>query len=104
MRASVILLSTIVEKIFIRGVTKEGNKFRPSDWAERLYYALASYDHNRRMVFNPMVHLKQGEKFKCFVINPILEQLEPLTFGFLIDFATSNNLEVTDQDFNPINF
>lgn len=93
-----------MKKILIRGITKEGNKFRPSDWAERLYYALASYDHNKRLVFNPLVNLKQGDKFKCFVINPKLEKAEPMTFDFLVDFAQTNNLEVTDQDHNPINF
>ena len=93
-----------MKKILIRGVTREGSKFRPSDWAERLYYALASYDHNRRLVFNPMVNLKQGDKFKCFVINPKLEKSEPMTFDFLVDFAKTNNLEVTDQDYNPIDF
>ncbi len=96
-------MSSDIEKIFIRGVTREGNKFRPSDWAERLYYALATYDHNRRLVFNPMVNLKQGDKFKCVVINPRLEDAEPMTFDFLVDFARSNNLEVTDQDMRPLN-
>lgn len=85
-------------------MTKEGSKFRPSDWAERLYYALASYDHNRRIVFNPMVNLKQTDKYKCFVINPKLEKSEPMTYDFLVDFVRTNNLEVTDQDHNPVEF
>ena len=91
-----------VQKILIRGVTREGHKFRPSDWAERLYYALATYGRNGRLVFNPLVNLKQGDKFKCFVINPRLEKAEPMTFDFLVDFAQSNNLEITDQDYNPL--
>ena len=33
----------IYEKILIMGHTKEGKKFRPSDWAERLYYTVAEY-------------------------------------------------------------
>ena len=31
------------EKILIMGTTHEGEKFRPSDWAERLYYMVADY-------------------------------------------------------------
>ena len=93
-----------IKKILIKGVTRDGNKFRPSDWAERLYYALAQYGPDRRLVFNPLVNLKQGEKFKCFVIMPELQQKEPMTFDFLIDFAKSNNLEITDQDYNPVDF
>lgn len=83
--------------IIIKGVTEEGNKFRPSDWAERLYYALASYGHDKRLNFNPLVHLKQGDKYKCFVINPKLEQEEPMTFDFLMNFATSNKLVITNE-------
>ena len=33
----------LYEKILIIGQTKEGKKFRPSDWAERLYYTVADY-------------------------------------------------------------
>lgn len=91
-----------IKKILIRGVTNEGKKFRPSDWAERLYYSLASYGPNRRLIFNPLVNLKQGEEFKCFVINPKLQDTEPMTFDFLIDFAKSNDLEITDQDYKPL--
>ena len=81
--------------IVIQGETREGNKFRPSDWAERLYYALASYGHDRRLKFNPRVHINLGNKFKSFVIDPVLEQEDPMTFDFLIDFANSNNLVIS---------
>ena len=45
----------LYEKILIVGQTKEGKKFRPSDWAERLYYTVASYGKNGRVIFNPLV-------------------------------------------------
>ena len=86
--------------IVIQGVTREGNKFRPSDWAERLYYALASYGHDRRLKFNPRVHIKMGNKFKSFVIDSLLEQEDPMTFDFLIDFANSNNLVISSDNVN----
>ena len=91
-----------ITKIIIKGITVEGNKFRPSDWAERLYYSLAAYGPNRRLKFNPLVNLKQGENYKCFVINPKLREKEPMTYDFLIDFAQSNDLVITDQNNNPI--
>lgn len=91
-----------IKKILIKGMTKNEKKFRPSDWAERLYCSLATYGPNKRLIFNPLVNLKQGENFKCFVINPKLQDEEPMTFDFLIDFANSNDLVITDQDDNPI--
>ena len=47
----------IYEKILIMGHTKEGKKFRPSDWAERLYYTVAEYGRNGRIIFNPLVNI-----------------------------------------------
>ncbi len=91
-----------IEKIVINGITEDGTKFRPSDWTERLYYSLATYGPNRRLSFNPLVHLKQGENYKCFVIDARLEDEEPMTYDFLIDFAKSNNLVIVDQDDNPV--
>ena len=83
--------------ITIKGVTKEGNKFRPSDWAERLYYALASYGPDKRMRFNPLVHIDVSDKYKSFIIDPQLEKDDPMTFDFLMDFANSNNLVITEE-------
>lgn len=91
-----------LEKIIIRGVTLDGKKFRPSDWAERLYCAVATYGPDGRIKFNPLVNVKQGDKFKCVVINPALEDKEPMLYDFLVDFAKGNHLEVMDQDYNPI--
>lgn len=91
-----------LEKILIRGVTLKGSKFRPSDWAERLYYALANYGPDGRIKFNPLVNIKQGEKYKCIVINPLLQKQDSMTYDFLIDFAKGNHLLIMDQDYNPI--
>ena len=84
------------------GQTKEGKKFRPSDWAERLYYTVASYGKNGRIVFNPLVNLNQEDNSKCFVINTTLRDKDPMIYDFLVDFAVSNELEMRDQNRNLI--
>ena len=84
------------------GQTKEGKKFRPSDWAERLYYTVASYGKNGRIVFNPLVNLNQEDNSKCFVINVTLRDKDPMIYDFLVDFAVSNELEMRDQNRNLI--
>ena len=43
----------LYEKILIMGHTKEGKRFRPSDWAERLYYAVADYNKRIRLITSP---------------------------------------------------
>lgn len=82
-------------EIVVRGVTRDGRKFRPSDWAERLYYAVASYGPYRRITFNPMVTLRIEGATKCIAINPKLREIDSLTFDFLIGFGRSNDLEMT---------
>ncbi len=90
------------KEIILRGITRDGRKFRPSDWAERLYYALAEYGPNRQVRFNPLVKLKVSEGIKCLVVDAGLEEQDPMTFDFLMGFARENELEVLDQDRNPI--
>ena len=92
----------LYEKILIMGQTKEGKKFRPSDWAERLYYTVASYGKNGRIIINPLVNLNQEDNSKCFVINATLQDKDPMIYDFLVDFAVSNELEMRDQNRNLI--
>ena len=92
----------LYEKILIVGQTREGEKFRPSDWAERLYYTVASYGKNGRVIFNPLVNLNQQDNSKSFVIDVELQNKDPMIYDFLIDFAINNELETRDQNYNLI--
>lgn len=56
-----------VVEFVIRGVTLDGKPFRPSDWAER-----------------------------CVAVDKRLEQLEPMAYRFLLNFAKDNELQVRD--------
>lgn len=92
----------LYEKILIMGQTKEGKKFRPSDWAERLYYTVADYKKNGRITFNPLVNINSEDQSKYFVINTSLQEKSPMAYDFLIDFAISNELETRDQNHDLI--
>jgi hypothetical protein len=83
-----------MSKIIIQGLTQSGKKFRPSDWAERLCGAVASYDKNRRITFHPCVSLATMDHIKCVVVDPSLEEDEDMLYNFLLDFADENNLKV----------
>ena len=90
------------EKIIIRGLTLDGGKFRPSDWAERLCGAVASYGPGRRIIFHPNVRLASVEGVKSVVIDASLEQDNEMLFEFLMDFAKNNQLQVDrTSDFPP---
>jgi hypothetical protein len=50
----------------ILGITRDGQPFRPSDWAERL----------------------------CGVVDSRLESIEPMAYRFRLNFAKDNELRV----------
>lgn len=92
---------TATSKVIIQGVTLTGNKFRPSDWAERLCGAVATYGPGRRIIFHPNVKLASYEGVKCVVIDATLEDDDEMLFEFLTDFATENNLQILRLDNFP---
>lgn len=85
---------TASEKVIIKGITQDGGKFRPSDWAERLCGAVASYGPGRRIIFHPQVRLASLEGTKCVVIDAQLEENDNMLYEFLLDFARDNQLQV----------
>ena len=92
-----------IKRVFIRGVTPDGRKFRPSNWTERLYYAVASYGPNRTITFSPHVIMQVGsDGVNCVVVDIKLQEENPMLFDFLIGFARDNKMVMQDQDRNPI--
>ncbi len=100
--AGYIRSTMAIKEIIIRGITADGRKFRPSDWSERLYYAVANYGPNRQVTFNPLVKIKVKGDLKCVVVNRRLQDEDPMIFDFLIGFARDNDLVMIDQDDNPV--
>lgn len=88
--------------ICITGITIDGRRFRPSDWTERLYYAVAQYDRNGRVTFNPMLSIRMKNDGRCIVVDMRLRDSDPTTFSFLTGFARDNALRTFDQDDQPV--
>jgi len=89
-------------KVIIQGITEKGGKFRPSDWAERLCGAVATYGPGRRIIFHPNVKLAAIEGVKCVVIDAALEESDEMLFEFLTDFAAENKLQIMKTDTFPL--
>ncbi|KFI24020.1 DUF3579 domain-containing protein [Nitrosococcus oceani] len=90
-----------VKRVFIYGITARDERFRPSNWAERLYYTGASYSSNHTAIFNP--HLNMGvspQGIKCVMVDTELQLENPMLFDFLIGFAKDNKLVMRDQNGN----
>ncbi len=84
--------------ILIEGVTKEGQKFRPSDWAERMSGRGATF-RNSRIHYSPLLQStvnKQG--FKCVLLDERLKESNPALYQSILDFAEKNNLKICQDD------
>lgn len=80
----------------IQGITKAGEPFRPSDWAERLCGVMAAFGNDHRMQYSPYVHPITSNGVRCVVVDIRLERIEPMAYRFLVNFAKDNELRVRD--------
>lgn len=84
-------------KVIIKGLTTDGKKFRPSDWAERLTSAVATTGPGRRVIFHPKVHMATIDGVSCVIVDADLEQSDPMLFGFLMNFGNGNKLQIQKE-------
>lgn len=84
-------------QIVIMGKTQAGDKFRPSDWAQRLTVAIATIGPKKKVIYNPHVHTSLREGVPAVVIDPVLREKNEMLFEFLIHFAQGNKLEVLNM-------
>jgi len=85
------------KSIIIEGVTKDGRKFRPSDWAERMSGMLSTFGHDHRIHYSPMLRPISVNDVKCIAVDPELKNSNPEAFGLIMEFARRNNLNIVDQ-------
>ena len=78
----------------IVGTTTDGHTFRPSDWAERLCGVMAAFGGDHRMQYSPYVHPITADGVRCVVVDLRLEEVEPMAYRFLLNFAKDNELRV----------
>lgn len=81
----------------IYGKTLNGQRFRPSDWAERLAGVLAPYRPSgagsSHISYSPYAVPRSIDGIRCVVIDARLRDVEPLAWKFVHDFARDNQLE-----------
>jgi Protein of unknown function (DUF3579) len=80
------------QEIVIQGVTESGQKFRPSDWAERLCGMMSVFSDDRHLSYSPYLKPVIADGMNCVVVDARLEALDPAAFRFLLAFAHDNEL------------
>lgn len=90
-----------VQQLIIHGVTLEGQRFRPSDWAERLAGVLSQFRPagftGGHLTYSPYVVPVVLDGVRCVVVDQRLRDLEPLAWKFVCDFATDNKLRTSER-------
>jgi hypothetical protein len=88
---------------FIQGVTKDGKRFRPSDWSERLCGVMSQFGpstgvigRNARLQYSLYVRPTLLGDIKCVWVDARLRDVEPMAFNFVMNFAKDNGQVVTE--------
>ncbi len=82
------------EMIIIKGMTEDGRKFRPSDWAERMCGALCTFGRDHRINYSPMLHPTTIDGIKCIIIDSQVQDNNPEMYSYIMGFAKNNKLSV----------
>lgn len=82
------------DEFVIVGLTKDGKRFRPSDWAERLCGVMSQFGADNRMQYSPYVQPVLSDGVKCVVVDARLHEVEPQAYRFLVNFAKDNELQL----------
>jgi hypothetical protein len=84
----------------IRGVTTAGQRFRPSDWAERLCGVMSCYrpggvatGRDAMIGYSPYCRPTTIDGVKCVIVDVRLRDLERMAFDFVMNFARDNDLQ-----------
>ena len=79
-------------EIVIQGITAAGDKFRPSDWAERLCGMMSVFGEDRQLSYSPYLKPVTIGGANCVVVDRQLEAIDGAAYKFLMGFAVDNEL------------
>ena len=81
-------------EIIIQGINAAGEKFRPSDWADRLCGMMSVFGEDRQLGYSPYLKPIIVAGTTCVVVDRILENLDSAAYKFLMAFARDNELQL----------
>ena len=85
-----------IENFIIVGITNDGKKFRPSDWADRLCGLLSVFDDQKKMKYSRYVSPMHHDGKKVVFVDGRLYDSEPMAYRFLLNFAKDNELQLVE--------
>jgi hypothetical protein len=95
-------MTTNTEEIFIQSLTKEGKRFRPSDWVDRICSSYATFGDDRKLRYSPYLKPEMIDGIRCLAVKMQLKTSNPEGFEELMQFANENQLSILDAENNAI--
>jgi hypothetical protein len=94
--------ATSAKELVIRGITREGQPFRPSDWAERLAGVMSPFrpggaQPGSHLSYSPWCVPTVMDGIKCVIVNSQLRELDVMAWDFVMNFARDNELQVSES-------
>lgn len=87
-------------KIVIKGITEDGETFRPSDWAERISGTLSTF-RNHRIYYSPLLSPSVQNEDSCLLLDPALKESNPALYEHILEFAKQNKLKICGEEDTP---
>ncbi|HIE90992.1 MAG: DUF3579 domain-containing protein [Methylophilaceae bacterium] len=86
------------EEIIIQSLTREGKRFRPSDWVDRICSSYAKFGEDRKLRYSPYLKPKIIDGVRCLAVGMQLRTANQDRFEELMQFAEENNLSILNSE------
>ncbi|MGM0593823.1 MAG: DUF3579 domain-containing protein [Pseudomonadota bacterium] len=85
------------EHVVIESVRSGGERFRPSDWIERISASLATFGKDHRLHYSDDVYPCVIEGQRCLLVRKGLAEDNPSAFDYIMHFAQENELRIQED-------
>ena len=86
------------EEIIIQSLTRDGKRFRPSDWVDRICSSYATFGEDRRLRYSPYLKPEMIDGVRCLAVDMQLKIANPEGFEELMQFAEENQLNILNEE------
>jgi hypothetical protein len=84
-------------RLVIEGISEDNQRFRPSDWSQRIAANWARFGVDNRLKYSPSLFPCTIEGVPCLIIARDLETRDPEAYRYVMEFATENRLRVRED-------
>ncbi|MGJ8620405.1 MAG: DUF3579 domain-containing protein [Methylophilaceae bacterium] len=85
-------------EIIIQSLTRDGKRFRPSDWVDRICSSYATFGEDRKLRYSPYLKPEMIDGVRCLAVDMHLKTANPEGFEELMEFAKENQLNILNEE------